>query len=91
MLIVSYDIKNDKSRTHFSKFLEKFGYRLQYSVFQIRNSNKVLANIITEVERAFAHEFKQSDSVIIFQLSKQCKKTCYGYARNDEDTVLFVE
>lgn len=91
MLIVSYDIKEDKSRTRFSKFLEKFGYRLQYSVFQLKNSKRILNNIVTEVERSFAKEFDQSDSVIIFQMSKTCKKTSYGYARNDDDTLIFVD
>jgi CRISPR-associated protein Cas2 len=91
MLIVSYDIKDDRLRTRFSKFLEKFGYRLQYSVFQLRNSKKILDNILTEVERGFANDFDQSDSVIIFQLSKQCKKTSFGYAKNDEETLIFVD
>ena len=45
MLIVSYDIKNDKLRTKFSKYLSKFGFRLQYSVFQIDNSKRILENI----------------------------------------------
>lgn len=33
MVIVSYDIADDKKRRRFSKFLEQFGYRIQYSVF----------------------------------------------------------
>ncbi len=90
MLIVSYDISNNKSRTRFSKFLEKFGYRLQYSVFQIENSKRVLNNIITEVERSFKKDFTQEDSVIIFELSKQCKKHSYGYASNNDETLLVI-
>lgn len=27
MLLVSYDISDDKLRTHFAKFLSKYGYR----------------------------------------------------------------
>jgi CRISPR-associated protein Cas2 len=42
MLIVSYDISNDKIRTRFAKFLSKFGYRLQYSIFEIKNSKRIL-------------------------------------------------
>ena len=27
--------------------------------------------------------FTEEDSVIIFNLSETCKKTCYGYAKNE--------
>ena len=37
MLLISYDISNDKIRTKFAKYLSKFGFRLQYSVFEISN------------------------------------------------------
>ena len=70
MLIISYDISDDKIRGRFSKFLGKFGYRLQYSVFQIRNSERMLNNIISEIEGNFAKNFTQTDSVIVFILSK---------------------
>ncbi len=74
MLIVSYDISDDKLRTRFSKFLKKFGYRLQYSVFEIRNSKRILANIKKEIEQDFEKSFGETDSIIIFDLSEQCKK-----------------
>lgn len=91
MLIVSYDIAEDKLRANFAKFLTKFGYRLQYSVYQVKNSKKVLDNIVSEIENTYGKEFKQTDSVIIFQLSQQCKKTCFGYAKNDEDELLIID
>ena len=50
MLIVSYDISDDKLRTRFSKFLSRFGYRLQYSVFKIKNSQRLRDNIMAEIE-----------------------------------------
>ena len=76
MLLVSYDISDDKLRTHFAKFLSKYGYRLQYSIFEITNSPKILENVKTEIENRFKKKFGQSDSVIIFQLSNSCKAHC---------------
>ncbi|MEQ9310051.1 MAG: CRISPR-associated endonuclease Cas2 [Balneolaceae bacterium] len=90
MLIVSYDISDDKLRTRFSKYLSKFGHRLQYSVFEIRNSDRVLTNIATYIKLQFDKDFSQSDSVIVFEMSKQCKITRYGYAQNDETDLLIV-
>lgn len=90
MLLVSYDISNDKLRTRFSKFLGKFGGRLQYSVFEIRNSDRVLENITTQITCHFEKHFSQTDSVMLFDLSKQCKIKRFGYAKNDETDLIIV-
>ena len=89
MIIVSYDISDDKLRTRFSKFLSKFGHRLQYSVYKIENSERLLNIISSEVENKFSKRFSEADSVYIFRLSKSCEVTKYGYARN-EDTDLII-
>ena len=90
MLIISYDISNDKLRTKFSKFLSKFGGRLQYSVFEIRNSDRALENITTQITAHFEKQFSQSDSILILDLSKQCKITRYGYAKNTETDLVII-
>lgn len=90
MLLVSYDIANDKLRTKFAKYLSKFGFRLQYSVFQITNSEAVLRNIETEIKNTYEKSFTEEDSIIIFRLSETCKKTCYGYAKNEEQEFFIV-
>ena len=84
MVIISYDISDDKLRTHFSKYLEKFGHRIQYSVFEIDNSERLLDNIINDIHNRFEKKFSQSDSIYIFNLSKTCKVKRYGYAKNEE-------
>lgn len=91
MLLVSYDISNDKLRTRFSKYLSKFGFRLQYSVFQVKNSKRILGNIIAEIQGTFGKKFGQTDSVIIFHMSEQCKKYSFGYAANEDDELLIVD
>lgn len=90
MMIVTYDIQSDKIRTKFAKFLSKFGYRLQYSVFEIKNSRRILDIIQTELETNFGKKFDQTDSVIIFDLSKQCKIHRFGYAKNDEQDLIMI-
>jgi len=90
MLVISYDISDNKLRNRFSKYLGKFGGRLQYSVFEIQNSERVLENITTHITHHFEKRFSQSDSVMIFNLSKQCKITRFGYAKNDETDLVIV-
>lgn len=90
MLIISYDISNDKLRSRFSKMLTKNGaIRLQYSVYEVNNTNRVLENLIIKIEEQFAKKFDGGDSVIIFDVfSVKLRK--YGNAiHRDEDIVYF--
>jgi CRISPR-associated protein Cas2 len=93
MLFISYDFANDKIRTKFSKFLEQFGRRVQYSVFEIRNSQRVLTNILKEIELVYKKKFRNTDSILIFTLCEGCKKKAvrYGYAANEENDVLIFK
>ena len=90
MLIVSYDISNDKLRTHFSHYLEKYGTRLQCSVFMIKNSKSVLNNIVNDIENRFEKRFTEADSIMIFNLSETCKITRFGHSKHDESDCLFI-
>lgn len=90
MIIISYDIKDDKLRTKFSKFIKKFGYRIQYSVFEITNSKRMLNNIMLEVKNNFESKFSEEDSIIIIETTEKCKITKYGFAKHDEDDIIIV-
>mgnify|MGYP004466088299 CR=1 FL=1 len=90
MVIISYDISDDKLRTKFSKYLSRFGHRLQYSVFEIDNSTRILNNIITDLKYKYERAFSQSDSVIIFKMSSSCEIIRYGYAKNDEKDFIII-
>ncbi len=90
MVIISYDISDDKLRTKFSKYLSRFGHRLQYSVFEIDNSTRILNNIITNLKNKYERAFSQSDSVIIFKMSSSCEIIRYGYAKNDEKDFITI-
>ena len=90
MVIVSYDISNDKLRTRFSKYLSRFGHRLQYSVFEIDNSPRIIDNIVNDLKNKYEKSFGQEDSVIIFKLSSSCEVLRFGYAKNDEKDFLII-
>ena len=91
MIIVTYDFSNDKTRTRFSKFLEKFGRRIQYSVFEIKNSKRILDVITTEVEQKYKKYFTKSDSVLVFRMNESHDKvTKMGFAENEDSDILFL-
>ena len=90
MVIISYDIQDNKLRTKFNKYIKRFGYRLQYSVYEIENSDTVLDNIIADITGKFEKKFSEHDSIIIFKLSKMCEIKRFGYAKHDEDVIMIV-
>ena len=91
MLIIAYDFSDDKIRFGFSKFLKKFGRKIQYTVYEIRNSQRALQNILDEIELKYKKQFSDSDSVLIFQICEGCKKKIvrYGCAANEEKEIVF--
>lgn len=91
MIIVSYDISNDKKRRHFQKFIEKFGHRIQYSVYEMENSDRILNNVITQIDNIFKKQFDESDSVYVFKLSPSCRINKYGYCANENSDLFIIE
>lgn len=89
MIILAYDIENDALRTRFNKFIVGYGRRLQFSVYEIRNSKRIIEIVRLEIKEKFEKEFKQSDSVLIFQLNDSAKILRFGYAKNEEDDLVF--
>jgi len=88
MIILTYDIENDALRTRFNKFIVCYGRRLQFSVYEISNSKRILEIVQLEIKEKFEKEFKQSDSVLIFQ-QDSAKILRFGYAKNEEDDLVF--
>lgn len=92
MLLVTYDITNDKKRTKFSKFLEQYGNRVQYSVFKVKNSKRIIDIITTTIENKFAKYFEAEDSIYIFSVCDACNKKVFKYGHatyEDKDVIYF--
>jgi CRISPR-associated protein Cas2 len=91
MIIVSYDISEDKLRTRFAKFLQKYGNRMQYSVFKIENSKRMLDIVKKEIDNKFEKLFKETDSVLIVETSENCKISRYGFLKHEESDIILVK
>lgn len=90
MVLVSYDISDNKLRTKFNKFIRKFGGRLQFSLYEIENSPTVLDNIVSEIRNNFEKKFSEEDSVMIITLSSGCSIETYGHARHIDEELIIV-
>lgn len=92
MLIVTYDIHNDKIRTKFWKLLKKYWRRLQYSVFEIKNSERILNILKLEIEKNFSPKFTWADSILVFPISDSLNKKVLRYWQPalEEEELLFL-
>ena len=90
MFLVIYDIASDKLRTQFSKYLSRYGRRIQFSVFEIANSPRILENIRAEIKSSFERKFSQGDSVIIINVPDNAVTDRFGYAANEETDLLIM-
>ncbi len=89
MIIISYDIADDKLRSRFAKMLTKNGaIRLQFSVYEVNNTTRVIDNIIVKIENVFAKHFGGGDSVVIFDIG-QAKIRKFGNAVHRDQAVVY--
>ena len=88
MIILTYDIQEDHLRTEFSKFILSYGRRLQYSVYEIKNSKRILEIVQEEIKNRFEKRFNQGDSVLIFKITAENQISRFGYAKNEETDLL---
>lgn len=88
MILITYDISDTALRTRFSKFLLAYGRRLQFSVYEIKNSKRILDLVISQLKNDFEKKFTQGDSVLIFKIKQQNEILRFGYAKNEETDLL---
>lgn len=89
MVIISYDIADDKIRSRFSKMLQKHGaIRLQFSVYELRNTKRIMDNLVVRIED-FSKQFTPADSVIIFDVENS-HLTKYGNAIHRDQPIVYL-
>ena len=72
------------------KALTKNGaIRLQYSVYEVNNTERILKNLMIIVEEQFAKKFSGSDSVIIFDVNG-IKLKKYGNAIHRDTDIVYL-
>ena len=90
MIIISYDIADDKLRNRFSKMLTKNGaVRLQFSVYEVNNTSRVINNIVLKINDVFAKLFTGGDSVMIIDIGESKVQKFGNAIHRDQDVVYF--
>ena len=90
LIIISYDIVDDKRRTILAKKLLDFGKRVQYSVFEGDLNNE---QIKTMLKKILPYINKKEDSLRIYKLCKNCVGSIRSYGVKKgwvEDDIIVV-
>ncbi len=89
-IIITYDIQDDKLRRHVSEFLLKHGVRIQFSVFEVVNSPRVINLLCEKIKRKFKPRFTEDDSIIIF-FTNMNEAITYGNAQHLNQEMIFID
>jgi CRISPR-associated protein Cas2 len=89
LIVVSYDVPNDRRRTRLAHMLKDFGQRVQYSVFECRLDAEALERLRQRIEKLTD---PLEDSVRIYRLCLECgqKVEIQGLGKVTEDPDVYV-
>jgi len=89
LIVVSYDVVNDRRRTRLAHALKDFGVRVQYSVFECLLDAEALETLRRRAEKLID---PSEDSLRIYRLCRECegKAEILGTGKTTEDPDVFV-
>lgn len=67
---------------------ENGAIRLQYSVYELQNTKRIIDNLFVKIE-AFSRHFTQNDSVVVFDVSSDNIKKYGNAIYRDKPIVYF--
>lgn len=85
--VVAYDIHDDRKRNRISKILEKYGTRVNFSVFECMFTDSQFAKVQVAIEK---HINRSCDTVIYYPICVSCY-TRIVYQPNRKRVVNTVE
>jgi len=90
LIVVSYDVVDDKRRTKLAKKLCDFGKRVQYSVFECDLSKKQLNEMI---QMGLKQINQEEDSLRIYKICSNCAAEIdsYGIKKGWEEDQVIVK
>jgi len=85
-VLLTYDIRSNRRRRRVANVLADFGWRVQYSVFEVTNINEhQLDRCLWRVRR----ELDQSDSFRVYRLCAACSQKTEVDGAGDQDLPRF--
>lgn len=89
LVVISYDIEDDKTRTRLAHKLKDFGPRVQLSVFEADVSDKELQRLKKMIDQV---ELAKDDSIRMYQFCEACfkKVKIWGSGEITKDRAYYI-
>lgn len=89
MVVVAYDIKSDRRRSHVVKILERIGVRVNFSVFECLLTDKQYDSLRNDILKCIS---PKEDSIVYYPICLNCfTQIIYQpEKKNDYDLVRIV-
>jgi CRISPR-associated protein Cas2 len=81
--LISYDISSDKRRKKLSELLDKYGQRVNYSVYECILTQTKLDKLLYEIELQKLVS-KKYDSLRFYHICKNCISKCFEVANRED-------
>jgi CRISPR-associated protein Cas2 len=75
-VIIAYDVSDDRRRYHLCKALERYGMRIQYSVFELFLTDKELQKLVDQLNNLIDNA---ADRLLVLQLCGGCHANAGRY------------
>lgn len=87
LVVVIYDVSNDKRRTRIGKVLESYGFRVQRSAFECLLTKRGYEKMVKRLENIIAKD----DMMRIYKLTKNADVRIWGKVKETkEDDVVII-
>lgn len=89
LIVVSYDIPDDRRRLRLANTLKDFGVRVQYSVFECRLEPPHLEKLRQRLSKLID---PARDSVRLYRFCQDCgeKQEIYGQGKTTEEPEVYI-
>lgn len=86
LVLVIYDISDNKRRNKFVKFLERFGKRVQKSAFEMYLENTSYKRLISMIPRYTENE----DNIRVYRLPLDGEVTVWGSEITQSEDIIII-
>ena len=80
-VIIAYDVTDDRRRYRLCKALERYGERIQYSVFELSIALKDLYNLVDDLTALMDNK---GDRLLVIRMCAGCQSAVGRYGRTGE-------
>ncbi len=86
LVLVIYDIPDNRRRTRFAKFLESYGFRVQKSAFEAQLNKTIYETLVASIPQHIGQE----DNVRVYKIRGTSEVIAWGSKVEDQEEVIIV-